>query len=194
MYARAVDDAATQLRELRHEEWNKLALGALALALALVATQFRPVLALPLFVGGVFVVAGGVRAVWRHWDLLYRLAANREAYVIAEVRAHAAREATMTRRIDHAATIRGLLRRPGPDLDPWLLAAAADLEALASELENAELVLDAASAVACTRLLNDPDESPVFNPLAPPEELRTCVRRIRSGFERRRGNANEGRR
>jgi hypothetical protein len=39
--------------------------------------------------------------------------------------------------------------------------------------------------VACTRLLTDLEGSPLLNPALPPEELRSRVRRIRSGFEAR---------
>ena len=69
MHARAVDNAAARLRELRHEEWGNLGLAALAFGLAIVATQVRPSLALPLFLGGVAVWFLGVRALWRRWDL-----------------------------------------------------------------------------------------------------------------------------
>ena len=53
MYARAVDDASARLQELRQEEWQELGLAALALGLALMATQIRPALAMPLFLGGI---------------------------------------------------------------------------------------------------------------------------------------------
>ena len=72
MYARAVDDASARLQELRQEEWQELGLAALALG--------------PLFLGGILVGARGVRALWRRWDLLDRLAGDHDAYTIAEVR------------------------------------------------------------------------------------------------------------
>ena len=64
MYARAVDDAAARLRDLRREEWSDLGLAGLALAIALGATEVYPDLAFPLFVGGVVVGARGIRAFW----------------------------------------------------------------------------------------------------------------------------------
>jgi hypothetical protein len=185
MVARAVDDAALRLRELRREEWGNLGLGGLALAAALVATRVSPSLAVPLFAGGLVVVAGGVRAVWRRWDLLDRLAADRDAYVIAEVRAFAEREATMTRRRAHAASVRVMLRHPGPGLEARLGAASGELEALAGELDDEWLALDPASAVACTRLLDDHADSPLLNPALPPEDLRARIGRIRGGFAQR---------
>lgn len=183
MYARAVDDADSRLRELRHDEWERLGLGGLALGLAVVAAEVRPSLALPLFLGGLVVGVLGVTALWRRWDLVDRLAGERDAYVIPEVLAHALREATMERRHDFAVRIRGTLRGP---VTPGLATAAEELEVLASELDDGELALDPACAVACMRLLSDPAESPLFNPMLPPDELRSRVRQIRAGFSSRR--------
>ena len=85
MYARAVDDAGTRLRELRRDEWHDLALAGVALALAIGATAYAPSLALPLLIGGLAVGALGIRALWRRWDLVDRLADEPDAYAIAEV-------------------------------------------------------------------------------------------------------------
>ena len=181
MYARAVDDAGERLRELRHEEWEKLGLAALALGLAVTATRVRPSLALPLLFGGFVVGALGVRALWRRWDLVDRLAGERDAYVIPEVLRYASREATMDRRSAMATVIRGWLEEPVPSLETRVRPAAAELEALVSGLTDGSLELDPACAVACQRLLSDVDESPLLN-AAPPEELRSRVRQIRAGF------------
>lgn len=186
MYARAVDEAAARLRELRHEEREDLGLAAVALLLAVAATQIGPVLAMPLFLGGLTVGAFGVRALWRRWDLVDRLAGERDAYVISEILAYASREATMERRHTFAAMVRSRLRQPGLALQPRVDDAAEELEALASELGDGELTLDPAGAVACMRLLSDLAESPLLNPELPAEELRSRVHQIRSGFEPRR--------
>ena len=179
MDARAVDEAASRLRELRREEREDLGLAALALGFALTATQLRPTLALPLFIGGLGVGALGLRALWRHWDLLERLAGERDAYVIPEVRSRASVEATLERRSSLAALIRSRLREP---VEARIVAAAAELEALAAELDDDELALDPACAVACMRLLSDLAASPLLNPQLPPEDLRSRVRQIRLGF------------
>ena len=186
MYARSVDDAAEHLRELRHEEWGDLGLGVLALCLAAVAAETRPELALPLFVGGVVVWALGVRALWRRWDLVDRLAGDEDAYVISEVRAYASREATIDRRRSFAALIRDSVREAGASANARTEAAVEELRALASELEDENVALDPAAAVACLRLLSDLDESPLLNPELPVEDLRSRVRQIRSGFTPRR--------
>jgi hypothetical protein len=186
MHARAVDEASFRLRELRQEEWGDLGLAALSLGLALVATQLRPVLAMPFFLGGVVVGARGITALWRRWDLVERLAGERDAYVIPEVLAYAAREATVDRRHTYAALIRGELQQTGLAYADRVMLAADELQALACELEDDELVLDPACAVACMRLLSDVSESPLLNTTLPPELLRSRVRQIRSGFEARR--------
>jgi len=182
MYARAVDDAGARLRELRHEEWEELGLAALALVLAVTVTQVRPSLALPLLLGGFVVGARGVRTLWRRWDLVDRLAGERDAYVIPEVLRYASREATMDRRSAMATVIRGWLEEPGHSLEARVRPAAAELQALVCELTDGSLELDPACAIACQRLLNNLDESPLLNVAGPPEELRSRVRQIRAGF------------
>lgn len=181
MYARAVDQADSRLQELRQEGREELASAAVALAGAVVAAEVLPALAAPLFIGGLAVGALGVRAMWRRWDLLERLSGERDAHVIAEVRALASREATMERRETFAALIRGRLAE-GPLADARVLAVADELEALASQLEDGDLTLEPASAVGCMRLLTDIAQSPLLNQALPAEDLRSRVRQIRSGF------------
>ena len=184
MYSRAVDDAATELRELRHDEWGSFGLGALAIALALVATQVRPAFAIPLFVGGLAVAAGGVRAAWRHWDLLERLAGERDAYVIPEVRARACREATMERRQTYAALLRANTREDRSQGVGTSADAREELEDLVADLLDDRLELDPERAVLCVRTLTEP-ESPLHDPARTHEELCSRIRQIRDGFSPR---------
>jgi hypothetical protein len=181
VYARAVDDAAAELRDLRCEEWEDLGLAGLALALAVTATAVFPALALPLVVGGLVVGSRGLRALWRRWDAVERLAGERDAYVISEVLAYAMRETTLDRRRTFAALIRSRLRKP---LEPRVEVVAEELDLLACELENAELWLDPVAAVACLRLLSDVTSSPLLNSALPTQDLRSRVNSIRSGFSR----------
>lgn len=185
MYARAVDDAAARLRELRQEQCGDLGLSALALGSAVAATQIRPAFAVPLFLGGLGVGVLGVRALWRRWDLVERLAGERDAHVIPEVQAYARRESTMERRRTFAALIRKELPQPGRAADARIAAVTAELESLAGALEDEGLVLDPASAVACMRLLSDVTVSPLLNRAYPPEELRARICQIRCGFSAR---------
>ncbi len=182
MYARTVDESASRLRELRQQEWSDLGLGALALALSLVSTSLLPELAVPLFIGGIAVGALGVRAVWYRWVIVDSLVGERDAYVISEIRERAEHETTMQRRRVLAVGIRSWLREPVSDS---IRGAAAELEALAAELEDDRLTLEPGCAVACRRLLSDPERSPLLNPAFAPEDLRSSVSRIRSGFTSR---------
>jgi hypothetical protein len=182
MLARTVDEASLHLRELRHAEWEDLGLAAAALAAALAATIVYPPLAMPLFLGGLAVGALGVRAMWMRWDLVDRLAGERDAYAIAEVRSRAEREASLARRRVYAALIRATLE--GQRLGQKELSATAELAALAAELEDETLQLDPAAAVACMRLLTDIGSSPLLNPSHPANELRSRVAQIRAGFSR----------
>jgi hypothetical protein len=185
MYARAVDEAGARLQALRHEEWLDFALGAFTLGLAMAATEFIPQLAVPLLVGGLTTAVLGMRALWRHWDLVDRLAGERDAYTIAEVFAYASREATMDRRRTSAAIIRNYLQ-PSVGGAPALRDGAAfELEALAGELEDDDLELDPACAVACLRLVTEHTQSPLLNSAMPRESLRSSAHRIRTGFTAR---------
>lgn len=184
MYARAVDQADARLQELRQEERVELGLAAVALAASLVSTEVLPELTAPLFIGGLVVGLLGLRTLWRRWDLLERLSGERDAHVISEVRALAVREATMERRECFAALIRIKVREAELRSDARVLVVADELEALASELENPELTLEAAAGVACARLLSDVARSPLLNPALPAEDLRSRVRQIRSGLGR----------
>jgi hypothetical protein len=175
MHARAVNEAGARLRELRREEWEDLALAVLVLGLALAATQAVPSLALPLFVGALFVGVLGIRALWRHWDLVDRLADEPDAYRLTEVRTYASRETTMDRRRWFAVCVREL-----DDTDP-------ELAALAAELEDARLELRPECAVLCSRLVGDPARSASLQ--RDRATLRSTVARIRSGFAPRRDAA-----
>lgn len=184
MVARDVETAAAALRTLRREERERLGLAVLAFALALVATQVRPALALPLLAAGATAVVLEVQAAWRRWELLERLVLDRDAYAIPEVRMRGERAATMDSRTTLASSIRSVLREPGFAPTARVAACASDLEALASELDDDELVLHPVCAVTCVRLLTDDGESPLLNPELPPEDVRARVLRIRAGFER----------
>ena len=179
MYARAVDDAGSRLRDLRREEWSDHALGALAIGLALLATQARPGFAIPLFVGGLCIAFRGVNAAWRRWEIVDRLAADADAYVIPEVHERALHEASLERRRLYAAYIRHALQTAAARA--WG-AVTSELECLVAELEDVTLTLDPACAVACARLVSDPSGSPLLRLDSSPEELRSSVRHIRSGF------------
>ncbi len=184
MYARAVDDVAERLVQLRRDEQRQIGLSIVALVASLAATALYPPLVLALFLGGVAIGALGVRSLWQHWDLVDRLAHERDAYVIPEVRVYASRESRIERRRASAAVIRGWLESELAT-DSRTLEAEEQLEALACELEDDALELDPACAVECRRLLGDCTASPLLNSALPREDVQAWVVRIRAGFRRR---------
>ena len=182
MYARAVDEAGTRLRELHDEERHDLALAGVALGLAIGATEYTPSLAVPLLLGGLALGMLGIRALWRHWDLVDRLADEPDAYAIPEVLAYASRQTTMECRRRYAALIHEHLASTYTARSGRLDTAADELVALADELEDEALELSPACAVVCSRLFSEPTESPLLNPELPKDELRSRACRVRSGF------------
>jgi hypothetical protein len=182
MYARAVQEAEAQLVEVRHDEWHRIALSAVALGASLATTAVYPPLVFPLFLGGLAVGILGIGAIWRHWDLVDRLADDVDTYLIPEVRAYAARDARMDRRLGHAELIRSWTRQPERSADTRIAEFAEQLEELARELEDADLELDPACALACRRLLSDPTVSPLLNRALPHADVGSSIVRIQAGF------------
>ena len=180
MYARAVDEARSRLVQLHRDEQQQIAVAAVALTAALAATALYEPLVVPLFAGGLAIGALGVRALWRHWDLVDRLADDRDAYGIPEVRAYAAREAQMDRRLLHAAQLRAWAHEP---TSARLADVTDELDRLACALEDRERELDPASAIACRRLISDATASPLLDETRPPDELRAAIERILDGFD-----------
>ena len=181
MHARAIDEAQARLFELHNDEIQDIALGGVALAASLASTALFPALAVPLFVGGVTMEILGIRALWRHWDLLDRLADDRDAYAIRQVREYAARDTRMARRAHFAELARSRTRTPDGAIAE-IAEIADELEALARELEDTTLELDPAAALACRRLLTEPTASPLFGDPVVSQDIRSCISRIRAGF------------
>jgi hypothetical protein len=178
MHARAIDDFERKLVELHRDELQDAGLAGAALAASLAATALYPPLVMPLYIGGIAVGALAIRAIWRHWDLVDRLADNRDAYTIPAVRDYAAREARIERREYYAALIRCRARTP----QPWTAEITDELDGLAHDLEDEALELDAVAAVACRRLLTDPTVSPLFDEVHGAGDLRSRIAQIRAGF------------
>jgi hypothetical protein len=69
--------------------------------------------------------------------------------------------------------------------DPRIVANAEQLAGLAEELADPLLELEPACAAACSRLLTDPEGSPLMNAALPAEDVRSRLVQIRSGFHPR---------
>lgn len=185
MSARAIDEAEARLLELHHEERYRLGLSAVALAASLAMTAIYVPVVLPLFVGGLAVGVLGMRTFWQRWDIVDRLADERDAYVIPEVLSYAARDTRMERRSTSAALIRSWLCTAALAGSSPVLVKAEEFEALACELEDRDLELDPACAVACRRFLTDGTVSPLFDDAARREDIESWIVRIRDGFRPR---------
>ena len=175
VHAHALIEAETRIGELRRDEWQQLGLGALALGASLAMTAAYDPLVGPLFVGGMAMWLLGIRSLWRRWDLVDRLADDRDAYVISAVRAYAARDARMDRRRANAASLRLWASRAD------LTDEVGELEQLARDLDDADLDLSPACAIVCRRLLTDPTVSPLLNDRLT-DNLHETIVEIERGF------------
>jgi hypothetical protein len=137
---------------------------------------------MPLFLGGIAVGALGIRALWRRWDLVDRLAGEQDAYIIPEILAYASRNSSMAGRRSLAATIEGVAPDPAHPDATRLEEVADELDALARDLKNGDLDLDPASAVACSRLVS----GALYDAAVPADEVLALIRHIRCGFRPRR--------
>ena len=104
----------------------------------------------------------GVRALWRRWDLVEWLVGERDAYAIPEVYVFATREddsrkAAHVRHVDPEPTGGAAARVRGA-----YLCVVSELDALASELDEADIELDPLARLPA-RLLSDL-ESPLLDP------------------------------
>ena len=184
MYARAVEESEGELHELRLAQWECFGLAALFLGSSFAASFINSSLTLPLLIGGLTATVLGVGAAYRRWDLIDQISGERDAYLIDAIRARALQEATRDRRHDLAIRLRLILAAPGSRIDKRVAGARVELDALALDLDDEELLLDPAAAVACARLLTDPVNSPLFDAAGLPEDVRSRVVQIRSGFHR----------
>jgi hypothetical protein len=155
------------------------------IALSLAATELARDLALPLFLGGVAVLALGVRASCRRWELRERLLLDPDAYEIGEVHNRADQLATLKERRRLAASVRFLLEQPRTGCRARVEDNARELAELARELDDEHLVLEPICAARCRLLVTDTVESPLLNPDVPSDGLRIAVARVRAGFGRR---------
>ncbi len=185
MVARDVERLSAELGALRHGLWEHLGLALLAFGLAVTASQFWPAFAVPLLLGGVASLFLFLRALLRRFELIDRLVLDRDAYAIPEVRRRAEEAATMESRRSLAVSIQCLLRQPALGVPGRVAAVARELEALAAELDDEQLALDPACAVACSRLLNDVLASPLRNPTYPREDVHSRICQILAGFRPR---------
>ena len=137
---------ARQLVSLHHQVADDLALMFAAFSTALGATRIAPSLAAPLLVGGILSGTLALRAFWLRWDLIDRLAQDRDAYSIAEVRRFGERSASQANRLLLASFARHLAGGEPGEIGEKLVR-------LAGCLEDGDMALMPDCAVACQHLL-----------------------------------------
>jgi hypothetical protein len=181
MNARAVERAEAELHDLHARTVGNFGLAAVALGAAIVGSRVLPEIAVPLLVGGLAMVALGVRTLVARSLLVEDLAADRDAYLIPEVHRLALRAASRDHREVLASAIRHLLE-PAMCGPSGRVAANRDvLVEIADALLDDRLTLDPAAAVALDRLLTGA-EGGMFDPGLPVDELRSRLRRILAAF------------
>lgn len=182
MSARQVELLGQQLRELNERAIAQLGLGFAAFALAIVASQFRHDLAVPLLVGALALIALGLVAFVRRTLLVEDAAADRDAYLLDAVCRHGLRLTEQGRRRGDAASIRRLLAEPELAIAERVETNRPALERLAGDLERPELALDPVCAVALERLLLRPEESALLNGELPADDVRSRLVQIEAGL------------
>jgi hypothetical protein len=143
-------------------------------------------LALALVVGAALEIV--LASLWRSRSLtlVRELALHRAAYSIPEVRAFGSRAASPARRARLAGRLEDVrAAAPRGPLVARLGAFAGELDALAEALRSPELELDPICAVACLRLLTEPQRSPLLNASLPADDLSVTLHHIRAGFSSR---------
>jgi hypothetical protein len=182
-----VEDAEHRLHDLRQDELSCIAVAAFAMALALGASVVRPAFAIPFFLGGLMVALRSGRAFFERSDLTHELMLERDAHAIPEIRRRAEEVAALeNRRVLAAAVRRRLEPVPGYRIEGRVAALAGELEPLAAELEDEQLLLDPVCAVQCADLLTGYAENPLYDDRLPGEDAWARLRHIRAGFRPRR--------
>jgi hypothetical protein len=179
MSARDVEQLGRKLRDLNQRAVGELALGVVAFALALLATQLRPDLVLPLLAGAVVLIGLGIVAFVRSHLLVEDAAADRDAYLLPEVRRFGERAASPGHRRELAAWIRRAVAVSPEFASPRVDENRAALEELREDLERSDLPLEPVCAVALERLLQDGGLS---DGDLPADELRSRLTQILAGF------------
>lgn len=181
MSARQIEQLGQQLRELNERAVAQLALGFGSFGLALVASQFRRDLAVPLLVGAVVLIVLGLVAFVRRALLVEDAATDRDAYLVAAVRHYGMRFTQRRRRRDDAASIRRLLAAPELAIAERVERNRETLEQLAGELERPQLAFEPVCAVTLERLLLRSSESALYNLKLPAEDLHSRLAQITAG-------------
>ncbi|MFN8160242.1 MAG: hypothetical protein U0R52_04245 [Solirubrobacterales bacterium] len=180
-----VDDAIRKLKVTgRWSRWLLVDSAVVALTAAVLVGSTG--LALALGLGAVCLLAAALAVRDHRRQLIGRLAARGDAYVIPEVARYGARAAAPAQLARLSDWLREALDSCGEDhtwyVEERVLANAEEIVNLVSELRAPDLSVTPVSAVECKRLLTRMVESPLYNNMLPPENLRASLYRIRVGI------------
>jgi hypothetical protein len=185
---RRIEQAAEKLRNGRRRTIECAVLALATLAGAISAAPFTTRFAVIFGACAATEVLLALAALLSRRDLIGRLALEPAAYVLPEVRRYGEQSAQLKQRERLAAWLAelpALSQLPGTIyLADRIEAVAAELEWLGHELAAPSARVDAASAVACRRLLTDAVGSALYNPRVPEDDLHLALRRIRFGISR----------
>lgn len=182
MNARQIEQADERLHDLKVRAVEDMVLAACGFGLALAATQLRPAFAVPLLVGAIALCFLGVQALVRRSFLIEDLAADRDAYVIPDVRGFGLRAASPAHRHQLARVLRVALLGSTYETAERLQAVRPELDELIADLEDDSLRWEPPAAVGLERWLNDPLGS-FHDQTVPVTELRSRLRVFLAGFD-----------
>jgi hypothetical protein len=187
MHARAVDEAAAELRRKWRRTLEAALLAVLAGACSPVVWITSPALGIGLAAGAgsQALIALGL-LVSRH-GRIEELALDPTAYTIPEVRAYGAKLVGRRQRELLARSLLSLVRdafNPGAlYLGDRVTRYARELEAIARDLLSPRVRVQPVCAATCRWLLTHAAESPLYNQSLPVEDLGSILHRIRAGMQ-----------
>ena len=189
MTAREIDTAASQLEQIRDQRRARLLVAAAAAGLAASALPVSDALAVALVCGAAFLLVLAIVDTLRRRDLIFRLALNKHAYAVPEVRRYGNGLVAPSGRRRAAEALERVLRNAGSPGSYYLAgrvrACRREIRELAEALRAPESQVEPTSLAMCWQLLCSGVDSPLYNWHLPAEDLRMTVRRIHAGIRHR---------
>jgi hypothetical protein len=189
MTARELDRAASQLEHMRHQRRARLLMSVAAAALAAAAFVVSNTVAISLICGLACLLMLALVDTIKRRELIERLALNRSAYSVPEVRRYGHRLVVLSGRRRVAAALERVLTNAGAPGSYYLAdrvhACRHEISALVEALRAPDTRAEPTSIALCWRLLKSAADSPLYNWRLPAEDLRLAFRRVQAGIRRR---------
>lgn len=185
----AVRQGAAELASLRRLALQRALVAAAAALVAVIVTGWNARIGMAFAVGSIGELALAWMAEARRREVLFLLAAERDGYVLDEVRRFGASLTSWERRLALARSIEAILREAGRSDSVFLVgrvaAQAPALTVIARSLADRETSVEPCAVATLVLLLRDGSRSPLLNPSATPAELGRTVERILKGIHTR---------